>query len=381
MKKFAFGYYAGITTALMVLGFYQAVYVAPNDAMQGDISRIFYYHVPSAMVAFLFFAISLAGSIGYLSFRRNRPRWAQISDAWALSGAEVGIVFCTVVLITGPIWGRRAWGIWWTWDARLTTTLVLWLIYVSYLLLRRFAAGPQMQTLAAVLGIFGALDVPIVYMSNRLVAHPAPGSGLLRQAGLRHGPIHDACFSLEYIGLALLGNPDSAAALPRRAAASEDSGRGSPASARRLIPAKTCTRAFSVLVFTFEMDRYAIPPIYHPNDEDLSLGTPIRKLREMDGAPKILLTLELKTRKRILRRRWIKQRFSITNSALPPTLSPGSSNWAIWPGSACAGKRKSAMPPACLAADNLARTKRGELARRASTASAIRAASTACRTA
>ncbi len=70
------------------------------------------------------------------------------------------MVFCTVVLITGPLWGRRAWGIWWTWDARLTTTLVLWLIYVSYLLLRRFAAGPQVQTLAAVLGIFGALDVP-----------------------------------------------------------------------------------------------------------------------------------------------------------------------------------------------------------------------------
>jgi heme exporter protein C len=91
-----------------------------------------------------------------------------------------------VGLITGPIWGRRAWGIWWTWDPRLTTTLVLWLIYVSYLLLRRFAAGPQMQTLAAVLGIFGAIDVPIVYMSTRWWAtqHPAPvffgasGSGM-----------------------------------------------------------------------------------------------------------------------------------------------------------------------------------------------------------
>ena len=147
---------------------------------------------PRPSVAFLFFAISLAGSIGYLAFRRNRPDWAQISDAWALAGAEVGVVFCTVVLITGPLWGRRAWGIWWTWDARLTTTLVLWLIYVSYLLLRRFAAGPQVQTLAAVLGIFGALDVPIVYMSNRWwrTQHPAPvfGGG----AGLRHGPGHAA---------------------------------------------------------------------------------------------------------------------------------------------------------------------------------------------
>jgi heme exporter protein C len=139
------------------------------------------------MVAFLFFAISLAGSIGYLAFRRNRPERAQAADAWALAGAEVGVVFCTVVLITGPIWARRAWGIWWTWDARLTTTLVLWLIYVSYLLLRRFAAGPQVQTLAAVLGIFGALDVPIVYMSNRWwrTQHPAPVFGGGPDSGIK----------------------------------------------------------------------------------------------------------------------------------------------------------------------------------------------------
>jgi heme exporter protein C len=179
MKKFAAGLYVAVTLALMAWGYYQAIYVAPNDAMQGEIFRIIYYHVPSASVAFLFFAISLVGSIGFLAWRRSRQEWAQIADAWALSGAEVGVVFCTVVLTTGPLWGRRAWGIWWTWDARLTTTLVLWLIYVSYLLLRRFAAGPQMQTLAAVLGIFGALDVPIVYMSNRWwrTQHPAPVFG------------------------------------------------------------------------------------------------------------------------------------------------------------------------------------------------------------
>lgn len=179
MKKLAIGLYAAVVAALMVWGFYQAIYVAPTDAMQGDIFRIIFYHVPSASVAFLFFAISLLGSIGYLVWRRSRPDWAQRADAWALAGAEVGVVFCTVVLVTGPIWGRRAWGMWWTWDARLTTTLVLWLIYVSYLLLRRFAAGPQVQTLAAVLGIFGALDVPIVYMSNRWwrTQHPAPVFG------------------------------------------------------------------------------------------------------------------------------------------------------------------------------------------------------------
>jgi len=186
MKKLLIAVSILITLALMAWGYYQAIYVAPNDAMQGEIFRIFYYHVPSASVAFAFFAVSLVGSIGYLASRREHPERAQMFDAWALAGAEVGVVFCTVVLTTGPIWGRRAWSIWWTWDARLTTTLVLWLIYMSYLLLRRFAAGPQMQTLAAVLGIFGALDVPIVYMSNRWwrTQHPAPVFGGAEGSGM-----------------------------------------------------------------------------------------------------------------------------------------------------------------------------------------------------
>jgi heme exporter protein C len=185
MKKLAFSLYAALTVYLLAHGFYLAFHTPP-DAMQGEIFRIIFYHVPSASVAFLFFAISLAGSISYLTFRSNQPERAQMADAWALAGAEVGVVFCTVVLVTGPIWGRRAWGIWWTWDARLTTTLVLWLIYVSYLLLRRFAAGPQVQTLAAVLGIFGALDVPIVYMSNRWwrTQHPAPVFGGSEGSGM-----------------------------------------------------------------------------------------------------------------------------------------------------------------------------------------------------
>ena len=192
MKKLAIALSIALTVFLLAWGFYQAIYVAPLDAMQGEIFRIIFYHVPSASVAFLFFAVSLAGSIGYLACRRNRPEWAQAADAWALAGAEVGVVFCSVVLTTGPLWGRRAWGIWWTWDARLTTTLVLWLIYVSYLLLRRFAAGPQMQTLAAVLGIFGALDVPIVYMSNRWwrTQHPEPVFGGGEGSGMDPVMVH-----------------------------------------------------------------------------------------------------------------------------------------------------------------------------------------------
>jgi len=192
MKKILLGIYAGITLALLGWGYYQAIYVAPDEATMHEIQRIFYYHVPSAMLAFLFFAISLVGSIGYLAWRSSAPLRAQMADAWALSAAEIGVVYCTVVLITGPLWGRRAWGIWWTWDARLTTTLVLWLIYVSYLLLRRFAAGPQVQTLAAVLGIFGALDVPIVYMSNRWwrTQHPSPVMGGGSDSGLDPAMLH-----------------------------------------------------------------------------------------------------------------------------------------------------------------------------------------------
>ena len=186
MKRLAIGAYVLVTLALMGWGYYQAIYVAPNDAMQGEIFRIIYYHVPSWAAAFFAVAISLAGSIAYLAFRRNQPDRAQMADAWAVAGAEVGVVFLSVGLTTGPLWGRRAWGIWWTWDARLTTSLVLWLIYVSYLLLRRFAVGPQMQTLAAVLNIFGALDTPIVYMSNRWwrTQHPAPVFGGAQGSGM-----------------------------------------------------------------------------------------------------------------------------------------------------------------------------------------------------
>jgi heme exporter protein C len=101
------------------------------------------------------------------------------ADILALVSAEVGVVFCTVVLVTGPIWARPVWGIWWTWDLRLTLTLVLWLIYVSYLLLRRFSTGGKTPVIAAVVAIFGALDVPLVYFSIWFfrTQHPSPVIG------------------------------------------------------------------------------------------------------------------------------------------------------------------------------------------------------------
>ena len=187
MKKLFYFVIALAIVALMGWGFYQAMYAAPADANQGDVGRILYYHVPHGMLFYLFFSINVVASILVLAWRRSNPARALAADAWAVAAAEVGVVFCTVVLVTGPIWGRPVWGIWWTWDARLTTTLVLWLIYVSYLLVRRFATGTEMQTLAAVLAIFGAIDMPINYLANRLwrTQHPAPVFGGDPDAGLK----------------------------------------------------------------------------------------------------------------------------------------------------------------------------------------------------
>ncbi len=172
--------FAIVTFALLSFGLYEALVVAPTEATMGDVQRIFYYHVPSAWTAFLCFFANFVASIVYL-FRRS-----PVTDAVALSTAEVGVVFCTVVLVTGPIWARPVWGIWWTWDARLTSTLVLWLIYVSYLVLRRYTAGSQSPVLAAALAVFGFVDVIFVYMAIRWfrTQHPQPviaggeGSGL-----------------------------------------------------------------------------------------------------------------------------------------------------------------------------------------------------------
>jgi heme exporter protein C len=168
------------TFALLLYAFYQMFFVVPTEAKMGIVQRIFYIHMPSAVVSFnLFFVVCLA-SIGYLKTRRLG--WDQV----AVSAAEVGTVFCAVVLITGPLWAKPVWGSWWAWDPRLTTTLILFLIFVGYLMLRLYQPEPHRRArLSAVLGIIGFADVPIVYIANRFRGqHPAPvlgggeGSGL-----------------------------------------------------------------------------------------------------------------------------------------------------------------------------------------------------------
>jgi heme exporter protein C len=223
-----------VTAVLLAYALYEALVVAPTDALQGDVYRIIYYHVPSAWTAFLLFFINFIASVEYLvdgkPSTKSAAKWiviaigvlgvgatfipavqqmlptgmrpsavattvvmipafyflvgwlfpGQLLDVLAVTTAEVGVVFCTIVLVTGPIWARPVWGIWWApGDIRLTSTLVLWLIYVSYLVLRRFSNSAQTQMLAAALAVFGALDVPLVYFSIWFfrTQHPQPVIG------------------------------------------------------------------------------------------------------------------------------------------------------------------------------------------------------------
>jgi len=225
---------AVLTAVFLAYALYRALVVAPADALQGEVYRIIYYHVPSAWTAFLLFFINFIASIQYLVSHKPSARaamkWVVIAigvigviatylppikrlipagmepsavattvlaipaayfligwlfpgqrlDVLAVTSAEVGVVFCTIVLVTGPIWARPVWGIWWApGDIRLTSTLVLWLIYVSYLVLRRFSNSAQTQMLAAALAVFGALDVPLVYFSIWFfrTQHPQPVIG------------------------------------------------------------------------------------------------------------------------------------------------------------------------------------------------------------
>lgn len=166
------GMILGVLTAVMMLwNLYNIFIYVPTEKSMGVVQRIFYFHVPSAMVAFLAFTITFIFSMAYLWKHKS---W---HDRIAYSSAEIGILFTTVVLLTGPIWARPVWNTWWSWDPRLTTTLILWFIYVAYMMLRNFAADElRGARFAAVYGIVGYLDVPIVYFSIRWwrTIHPKP---------------------------------------------------------------------------------------------------------------------------------------------------------------------------------------------------------------
>ncbi|RMH73455.1 MAG: cytochrome C assembly protein [Gemmatimonadetes bacterium] len=164
-----------ILSSLVFLGMSFALYMAfiyaPTERTMGEVQRIFYFHVSSAWLAFLAFFLVFIFSILYLITHQRK------FDMLAVANAEVGVVFCTIVLVTGPLWAKPVWGIYWTWDARLTSSLILWLIYISYLMMRAYIADENKRgNLAAIVGIIGFLDVPIVYMSIRWwrTQHPSP---------------------------------------------------------------------------------------------------------------------------------------------------------------------------------------------------------------
>jgi heme exporter protein C len=149
-----------LVTALAVATLYGAFLHAPRERVMGDIQRIFYFHASAGLVCFFAFAVTCVASIAYLVTRR---RWW---DTVGLASTEAGMLLCTIVLLTGPLWARPVWGTYWTWEARLTTSLVLWLIYAAYLMVRRYTDDPDQQArFAAVVGIVGFLDVPLVYWS------------------------------------------------------------------------------------------------------------------------------------------------------------------------------------------------------------------------
>ncbi len=162
---------AAASVALMLVAGAAIFSYAPTDYLQGPVQRIFYLHVSSAIAAYGCFAVVLVGGIIYL---RNESLAA---DRFARAGALVGVVFTTVTLVMGMLWAKPIWNTFWTWDARLTSTLVLWIIYAGYLLVRRMAEpGRQAARIAAVVGIFGFIDVPIVHFSVTWwrTVHPGP---------------------------------------------------------------------------------------------------------------------------------------------------------------------------------------------------------------
>ena len=148
------------TLALFAAALYAIFVVAPVEQQMGIVQKIFYFHVPSAYAMYIGFFVSAVGSAVYLL--KRDPRW----DAVAVAGAEVGTLFCLIVLLTGPLWARKAWGVWWTWDPRLTTTLLSGMIFAAYLALRSMGdAGEVEKRFAAGLALLGLVNLPLIHFS------------------------------------------------------------------------------------------------------------------------------------------------------------------------------------------------------------------------
>ena len=172
-----------ITLSATVGALYMALVASPPEQFEGDRFRIFYFHVPLGILTYVAFFVTFLASLVYL--------WKPLGfwDRLARCSAEIGLLFCTLVLATGSIWGRSVWGVWWTWDARLTSTLVLWFIYLAYLMVRSYVDDRgRAARYAAVLGVLGFLDVPVVQFSVNWWRTLHPQSTILASGGSSLAP-------------------------------------------------------------------------------------------------------------------------------------------------------------------------------------------------
>lgn len=189
-----------IATIAMLAALWCVFMYVPNERVMGSAQRIFYFHVSSASAAFLGFFVAAGASAMFLW--RGHAEY----DRLAVAAVEVGMMFCTVVLVTGSIWARPIWGAWWTWDPRLTMTVILWTIYAVYLVLRTGAReDPQIARYAAVLAVIGVLDVPLIKISVRLWRgiHPSVISAPADKGGLED-PRMVTAFFVTMVAFALL---------------------------------------------------------------------------------------------------------------------------------------------------------------------------------
>lgn len=185
--------------ALLSIYYAWTVIEAPIDHVQGVIQKILYVHPPLAYGAYLGFVVTAVGGVLYLW------RGSENADRLAVAGAEVGLLFCTLMMITGPIWARGTWGQWWSWDPRLTATLMLWFIYLAYLLLRAFAEpGPRIARLAAVWGMLGVLLIPINYYAIEIFGNRSMHPENLERGSLGAGMVLPFVMGNVTLGLAFV---------------------------------------------------------------------------------------------------------------------------------------------------------------------------------
>lgn len=188
-----------VAAVLLAYNLYKIFLVEPDEASQGAIFRIIYFHVPAAFTAFTAFFVAMIASVMYLA--RKDLRY----DSVAASATEVGLAFAAINLVTGSIWGRIIWGIWWTWDARLTSMLVCWILYFAYLMLRRAIEEPtQRARLSAVLSIFASVDIVIVWKSIEWFRTQHPGPVLEIRNGGGMAPGMEAPLWWNYLAMACL---------------------------------------------------------------------------------------------------------------------------------------------------------------------------------